>query len=271
MPALRGVPNTRISGKVTKGAAIINNSDKNGVQDYLLGRLPEADEEQFELRLLSDPAFGEEFDTIVDELTDDYLKNELPDDERKRVEKYFLSTTERQTKLEFATELLRRAESERGRQATEKDARPSFFESIRAFWRQQSFAPVALLAIVVIVAGLSVFQVWSTRSGNYQTLSLTISDADRANGATPETVKLAPNTGLKLTLTIPENARGADSYAARLVGGADLNTEPPAGETVTVVIPAGKLTPGSYAIQLSKVKPDKSTDRIPGSYYFAVE
>jgi len=217
--------------------------------------------------LLSDPAFGEEFDTIVDELTDDYLKNELTGDERKRVEKYFLSTTERQAKLEFATELLRRAESERGRKATVKDVRPSFFESIRAFWRQQSFAPVALLAIVVIVAGLSVYQVWSTRSENYQTLNLSVQDADRAKGARPETVKLAPNTGLKLTLTIPENARGAHGYTAKLVGGSDLPIEQTTDKTVTVIIPAGTLTPGDYAIQLSK----DTKERISGSYFFAVE
>ena len=50
------------------------------------------------MQLLSDPAFGEEFDTIVDEITDEYLKNELPDDERERVEKHFLRTAERQNK-----------------------------------------------------------------------------------------------------------------------------------------------------------------------------
>jgi hypothetical protein len=89
------------------------------VREFLLGRLAEADEEQFELRLLSDPALGEEVDAVADEITDDYLNNQLSDDERERVEKYFLSTTERQNKLEFAAELLRRAESERGKNVTE--------------------------------------------------------------------------------------------------------------------------------------------------------
>jgi hypothetical protein len=38
------------------------------VREFLLGRLAEADEEQFELRLLSDPALGEEVDAVADEI-----------------------------------------------------------------------------------------------------------------------------------------------------------------------------------------------------------
>ena len=233
------------------------------MKDYLLGRLPGEDEEQFELRLLSDPEFGEEFDTIVDELTDDYLKNELPNDERKRVEKYFLSTTERQAKLEFATELLRRAESERGKKVT----RPSLFEQIAAFWRQQSFAHVAMTAAAIIVVVGVIYILTKSDNQNYLALNLAISAAERNEGAAAKRVKLPPNTGLKITLTIPEDARGAKNYVAKLVGGTDLKIEEPTEKTVTVTIPAGTLTPGSYAIQLYK----DTNQRIPGSYYFAVE
>lgn len=62
---------------------------QNEVRRYLLGQLEAAGEERIELRLLTDPSFGEEFDTIVDELTDQYVNNELTDEERERVEKYF--------------------------------------------------------------------------------------------------------------------------------------------------------------------------------------
>jgi hypothetical protein len=56
-----------------------------------------------------------------------------------------------------------------------------------------------------------------------------------------------------------------------LAAGSDLKIEQHTQEKVTVVIPAGSLTPGSYAIQLSKVKSDDTKERIPGNYYFAVE
>lgn len=244
--------------------AIIINGDKTEVREYLLGRLPEADEEQFELRLLSDPTFGEEFDTIVDEITDDYLKNQLSDDERERVEKYFLSTSERQNKLEFAAELLRRAESERGKKVTEP--RPSLFEQISAFWRRPSFGMA--VAAVIIVAGI--FFILTRDNANYLALNLEISTAERDQGAEAKRVNPPPNTGLELTLTIPENARGAKDYVARLANGNDLKIGQRTEQTVTVKVPP-PLKPGTYAIQLSKVKPDGTTERILGSYYVAVE
>jgi len=216
--------------------------------------------------LLSDPAFGEEFDTIVDEITDDYLQQELPDDERERVEKYFLSTTERQNKLEFATELLRRAESERGRQVNE--VRPSLFERIGALWRQQSFARAVMTAASVVVVVGIFYVLFRPDNTKYIPLYLTINTAERNEGAAAVPVKPPPDTGLKITLAIPEDARGAKSYVARLSTGTDLKIDSTTAATVTVIIPPGSLPPGTYAIQLSKVNPD---GRIPGSYYFAIE
>jgi hypothetical protein len=230
-----------------------------------------AEEEQFELRLLSDPAFSEEFDIVVDEITDQYLTNDLPEDERQRVRQYFLSTPDRQKKLEFATALLRRAETERGRDVPEEDVRPGFFEQIAAFWRRQSFAQVAMtMAAVIIVAGV-IYVLTRSNNKNYLALNLTISTAERAEGAAVQRVKLPADTGLRIALAIPEGARGAKGYVARLAGGSDLQIEQHTQEAVTVIIPAGSLTPGAYAIQLSKVKPDDTKERIPGNYYFAIE
>jgi hypothetical protein len=218
------------------------------------------------LRLLSDPAFGEEFDTIVDEITDDYLQQELADDERERVEKYFLSSIERQNKLEFATELLRRAESERGRQV--KEVLPSPFDRIVAFLRQPALArAVMTTASIVVVVGIF-YALFKPDNTKYIPLTITINTAERNEGAEAQRAKLTPNTGLKLTLTIPENARGAKSYVAKLSTGTDLKIEQTTAATVNVIIPPGSLPPGTYAIQLSKVNPD---GRIPGSYYFAIE
>lgn len=216
-----------------------------------------------ELRLLSDPAFAEEFDIVVDEITDEYLQNELSGDERERVEKYFLRSNERQNKLAFAAELLQGAEPK-------PVPRPGLFEQIAAFWRQQSYARVAVMATAVIVAGIIIY--FATKpTTTYLAFNLTLSTAERAEGAAAQRAKLGPTTGLKLTLTIPENARGANSYSVRLAGGSDLKVEQQTPETVTVIIRPGSITPGTYAIQLSKVKPDGTKERIPGSYYIAVE
>ena len=208
--------------------------------------------------MLTDPAFGEEFDTVVDEITDEYLRNELSDEERAQVQEYFLRSTERQRKLEFASELLGSAEAER------REERPGVMEQIFAFFKQPGFALTA--AGVIIVAGIIYFVVWRDNSRNYLALNLTISTADRADGVEAVKVKLAANTGLRITLTIPENARGGKEYVARLVGGSELKIEQRTEQALTVTIPAGSLSPGAYAIQLFKDK-----ERIPGSYFFAVE
>ena len=213
--------------------------------------------------MLSDPAFGEEFDTVVDEITDEYLKNELTAEERERIQQYFFSSAERQQKLAFAAELLDRAKKH--------ERRTPLLAQVAAFFRQQSFAQVALTAAALVIVAGTVIYFW-TRPATYLALNLTIGTAERSEGAAAQTVKLPSNTGLRVTLTIPVSARGAKAYAARLAGGnTDLTIEQRTEETVTVVIPAGSLAPGAYAIQLSKLNSDNTHERIPGSYYFAVE
>ena len=106
---------------VFRSGIIVTNVQKE-VRRYLLGQLEEAEQERIELQLLTDPSFGEEFDTVVDELTDQYVRDELTDDERKRAEKYFLNTPVRQQKLEFAKELLSHADAERSKSRSWRSA-----------------------------------------------------------------------------------------------------------------------------------------------------
>ena len=111
------------------GAATITKEQENEVRKYLFGQLQEADEESIELRLLTDGAFVEEFDTIVDEVTDQYVRDELAETEREGFEKSFLATTEGQQKIRFATELLDRAVAERGAPAPTPKPAPGFFST----------------------------------------------------------------------------------------------------------------------------------------------
>lgn len=228
--------------------------------------------------MLTDPSFGEEFDTIVDELMDQYVRNELPDDERERVEKYFLNTPERQQKLEFATELLGRADAERGERAervTVVERAPSLIEQLLAFWRQRSFAHVVLsAAAVIIVAGL-IFYLFSFRdSSEYVAINLPLSNSDRAESTAPARVQL-PASGLKINLTIPEYAKDAKTYRVKLVDvnrvERDLTIDEQKDQTITIKIPATLLTRGSYALHLFKVNDDGTEERVRGSYFFNVE
>lgn len=77
-------------------------SNENALKQYLLGALGEAEQLALEERLLLN---DEEFEQLLiaeDELTDTYVRNALPPEERKRFEQHFLCTAERQQKLRFA-------------------------------------------------------------------------------------------------------------------------------------------------------------------------
>lgn len=242
--------------------------------------MAEADEEALELKLLTDPAYGEEFDTVVDEITDEYVKNELRGDERERVEQYFLTTTERQQKLEFASELLRRAEAERGRQTVPvpKTAGPGLLEQIRAFFKQQAFARLAATAAaLVIVAGLIYipFRSGNPGSANYAPVTLTSSSSNRASGGAARERVPMPESGVLISFPIPEEQRDAKEFRAKLLDGKgehDLKIQAQTAQTITVAVPASLLSPSTtYLIQLERVKADGSGQPVRGGPQFTVE
>jgi CHAT domain-containing protein len=73
--------------------------EQNSVKRYLLQQLPVAEQQEIELRLLSDDGFSAELDIAEDELIDEYLADELSKDERVDFEQNFLTTPERHSKL----------------------------------------------------------------------------------------------------------------------------------------------------------------------------
>lgn len=90
------------------GVLIINQTEKTELKDYLLGRLRDEDEERVEIRLLSDPVYGEEFDVVVNELTDQYVAGKVQGAERDQMERYFFAAPSRREKLRIAAALKER-------------------------------------------------------------------------------------------------------------------------------------------------------------------
>ena len=256
------------------GVAIINKDRENEIRRYLFSQLPEADEESLEIRLLTEPAFVEEFDTVVDEVTDEFVRNELEESERKGFEKGFLATAEGRQKVRFTSELLDQADTERRPTVANPSPEPGFFDRLRAFWQVQSLRTAATVAAMVII-GVGVYLI-SRPSMKYAPLSLAISTATRAEGPVPAKVKLESGVpGVEVTLAIPEQAKGAKDFHVKLVRGAeaekDLRVEKRDNQTVMVRIPASLLSRGLYAIQMSALNPNGTETRIPGNYYFNVE
>jgi len=92
---------------------ISNHTEKSELKDYLLGKLREEDEERVELRLLSDAVYIEEFDILVDELTDRYVAGEVEGAEREQMERHFFASPARREKLRIAAALKERQQTNR--------------------------------------------------------------------------------------------------------------------------------------------------------------
>ena len=61
-----------------------------------------------EIRLLSDEVYGDEFDIVVDELTDQYVTGQVRDADRDQMERYFFASPARREKLRIAAALQER-------------------------------------------------------------------------------------------------------------------------------------------------------------------
>ena len=263
----------------TRGESIIINEDKKEVRRYLLGQLQEAEQERLELRLLTDPAFIEEFDTTVDEIADQYAGDELEGKERERVEQYFLASAQRQQKVRFARELIELAETERGARPDSPAPAPGFFESVRAFWRSQSVSlrVATTIAALVIVVGLAFVtrSVFVPTSGTDALVALSISSSDRASGSEVTSVKLEPGTErLRIELKLPEQSPQAQNYRVELLDeqerSRNLSIEERGAQSLMVAIPANEIAPGRYIIRLYAVNPDGTEQRVRGNYLFNV-
>lgn len=122
------------------------------IREYLLGQLSEADEEQVELRLLNEPDFAEEYDIVVNEITDDYISGKFEGDDLRQVEEQFFKSSERRNKLKFALALKER-KSER---IADKGLTKGWFKPY-----------LAIAAAVVLLAGGGLY-LWRLTSANAQ-------------------------------------------------------------------------------------------------------
>lgn len=119
------------------------------IREYLLGQLSEADEEQVELRLLSEPDFAEEYDVVVSEVTDDYVAGKFAGEELKQVEEHFFKSTQRRDKLKFALAL------------KERKADLGHDQGRKKGWYRPYLA-IAASVLLIAGGGLYAWRVWSS-------------------------------------------------------------------------------------------------------------
>lgn len=266
--------------------AILNQSEVLELRRYLLGQLTTDEEEQVELRLLTDGGYAEELDIVVDEITDEYIANELPPEELELAESHFFQSQERREKLEFVKALrdyqtnidpTPRALTNQTMQAHERVAvepvhTPSFLHTITTSW-------LVRVAAVVVAVGLLVLVVWppANRSPQYLAVTLNLTAANRGNQAAPASKIILPQTTdvLRVTLVLSEGLRPDANYRVQLVSGngetGSLNITGREGNSVVVEIPRSQLNNGSYAMKLFTIGANGSETPIPGSYLFVIQ
>jgi hypothetical protein len=256
--------------------------DRDETRQYLLGGLSEEARRRVEERVLAEDGFLEELEVCEEELTDDYVGGRLPDAERVRFERHFLSTPERRRGLRFAQALdlyaSRSAESAGEEPAASESSaskRPGWWARLLSFRGAQGWAlaGAAAVALVAVIA----FSVWLSRTAaprTFATLTLKASAGDRSQGVPDAEVTLPPGVdALRVSLTLPERTPPAERYRVELLKDNGETQSLEAGghdaQSVSVVIPARQLARGRYVLRLTAVKDDGAEQRV-GSYHFAV-
>jgi anti-sigma-K factor RskA len=266
------------------------------IRRYLLGTLPEESRRGVEERLMTEEAFLEELTLAEGELIDDYAAGRLSEEERAVFERHFLSTEGRRAQLRFTRALGRYASGvasvEAGEKADEVEPAPAttttsgtraadaptLGERLRAFWGGRSaawgaglaFAAVAVIAVIIWLA-------LPRAPRTFASLTLAAGAGDRAAGTEVPRVRLPLGAdALRVALTLPAGAPAGASYRAEILTLSEGRTEvvEVVGQderAVTVVVPAGRLARGRYALRLFAVAADGSLARVADSYVFDAE
>jgi hypothetical protein len=261
----------------------LNHNDLIMIRQYLLGQLAEEQQQVIEQRLLTEDDLFEGLEVIEDELSDEYVADELTPVERKQFEQYFLSTPERQRELRFAAGLREYVAKKTVRDdATERSVslpRRSPPERMPLAWlgQTQLFRIAAIAAFVVVIAGA----LWFTRLDRhppttYATFTLTISNNNRADSGPATEINL-PLTAdaARLYLKLPEALDQSARFRVELLkdSGQTINIEKVARveQAAVIEIPAAQLSRGEYALKIYVVKSDGTEQRVNGSYFLVVK
>ena len=250
---------------------------------FLLDELSQDEAEQFEEQCFSQPEWPEpELEAAEEDLIQAYVKEELSPERRIRFEKNYLTTDARKERLLFARSFLQvvcTANQPKPRPAPATTWKQKVIDFLKALVVSPRI-PVLKFATLVVILGLIVALLWlSFRTTSPQTfahLNLTISSDARGGSSRIQRVPLPlTEDALRISLALPESTLQGVTYRVqwedirRPIG--DLDIEKQDASSVSVIIPANKLSSGQYALKLFRKNPDGTEERVQGSYLFNVD
>jgi len=122
------------------------------IRQYLLGELSEQEQVEIEDRAFADQEVLQEVQAVEQELIDDYVSGDIPEQKRSAFETHFLASAERRKKVAFARSLAA-VVNETPSSVASVEAAPSWRDKLAAFFSSPSmaysFAAVSLLLFVV--------------------------------------------------------------------------------------------------------------------------
>lgn len=146
------------------------------VKRYLLGVLPEEEQDRFEEQYFSDNVLFEEVELAEDDLVDRYIRNELPPDDRRLFEQALSGSSHLKERVEFA-KLLKNKTAPQPQSKVQTVAQPGFWQRIfspqqHAFRYAFSFAVLVLLipGIAVVIGWINLRQQSASLAARYAEL-----------------------------------------------------------------------------------------------------
>jgi hypothetical protein len=239
---------------------------------YLLQELTEEEAERFEEQCFAEEEWPAELESAEQDLIDAYLNNKLSKKRRLRFEENYLTTDVRKARVLTAHSFHKVLPPPSLRKVTLR-------KKLQAFW-QHSWIPQTGMAIVLVGITIALLAPvlmrgrWPPRT--FQRLDLAVSSSDRSTGGPSEKVTLPiREDALEIYLRLPEQASDAASYRVRWKNLSenlgDLQIASKETQSVVIVIPAGRIKPGQYALQLFKIDQDGNEHRVSGNYFFTAE
>jgi hypothetical protein len=242
---------------------------------YLLQELSEEEAERFEEQYFALDEWPTELESAEQELVDAYVNNELRKNRRLRFEKNYLTTDARKARVLTAQSLRKILPPPRPKPVR----KVTFMQKLQAFLRRP-LVPQAAVGIFLIAVTITLVLPFLLRGRRppqtFQHLDLTLSSATRSTGVQTEKVILPLRAeALEIRLKLPEQSTNAAAYRIQWENTSnkleDLQIGSRDSQSVIVVIPAYKLSPGQYTLKVFTVNPDGTEQRVNGSYFFTAE
>lgn len=248
----------------------LSTNDQAAIREYLLGKLPDHEQQKIEERLMLEDDLFQEFEISKTELVEEYCAGELGKTERQWFESHFLASSQGKQMYTFAVGLNCLEPS------TPAPQRLTLSERLRSLLNKKGWTLAAATAAVLLIVVAVSLLVSRPQPQTEVAVVLTNTAGRRGPGDVQiPRVTLGSNAGqLRVSLALPESTARGGNYRAELDDGRNTKTVKLAGQegnSVVAVIPAAELSRGYYALRLFVVDADRKEQQIPGDYRFIIE